>query len=65
MTALVTGLIDAFAHLWTDGGEQLPEKIISDHRNIVQAIADQDPDAAALYVTQHVSLCKSVTDSPM
>lgn len=64
MSALVTGLIDAFAHLWTDRGDQLPEKIIEDHRNIIQAIADQDPDAAALYVTQHVSLCKSVTDSP-
>ena len=62
MSALVTGLIDAFAHLWLDGDSQLPETIINDHRNIVQAIADQDPDAAALYVTQHVSLCKSVTD---
>lgn len=61
MSALVTGLIDAFAHLWTDGGEDLPETIISDHRNLVQAIADQDPDSAALYVTKHVDLCKRIT----
>lgn len=61
MSALVTGLIDAFAHLWTEGGDNVPETIINDHRNILQAIADQDPDAAALYVTQHVNLCKKIT----
>ena len=62
MSALVTGLIDAFANLWTDGGDDLPEIIIGHHRQIVQAIADQDPEQAALCVTQHVNACYSVTN---
>ena len=61
MSALVTGLIDAFANMWTDGGDDLPKVIIEHHRQIVQAIADKDPDQAALYVTQHVSACYRVT----
>jgi GntR family transcriptional repressor for pyruvate dehydrogenase complex len=56
MSALVTGLIDAFAHLWTEEHTNLPQTII------IQAIADKDPDAAAFHVTQHVNLCKTVTD---
>lgn len=62
MSALVTGLIDAFAHMWTEGRTNLPETIISHHRQIIQAIANKDPDTAAFYVTQHVDLCKTVTD---
>lgn len=62
MSVLVTGLIDAFANLWTDGGEGLPEKITHQHHQIVQAIADRDPDAAALYVTHHIDVCKKVTE---
>lgn len=62
MTALVTGLLDAFAHMWTEGRENLPETIIGHHRQIIQAIADKDPDVAALHVTQHINLCKKVTD---
>ena len=60
MSALVTGLLDAFADMWNEGRENLPNTIISHHRQIVQAIADKDPDSAALYVTQHVDLCKKV-----
>lgn len=60
MSALVTGLLDAFADMWTEGREDLPQVIIRHHRQIVQAIADRDPDSAALYVTQHVDLCKKV-----
>ena len=48
--------------LWTEGGEKLPETISSQHRQIVQAIADRDPDAAALYVTHHIDVCKKVTE---
>ena len=60
MSALVTGLLDAFADMWNEGRENLPNTIINHHRQIVQAIADKDPDSAALYVTQHVDLCKKV-----
>ncbi|MFK7802215.1 MAG: FadR/GntR family transcriptional regulator [Anaerolineae bacterium] len=62
MSVLVTGLIDAFANLWTEGQEDLPETITNQHRQIVQAIADRDPDAAALYVTHHIDVCKKVTE---
>ena len=62
MSVLVTGLINAFANMWVDGEHELPQVIVDQHRQIVQAIADRDPDAAVHCVTHHIDVCKKMTE---
>lgn len=59
MTVLISAFMDIFdivwARAWNNPEEdQLYEHFIEQHRLIVEAIAAQDPDAAASYMTQHI-----------
>ena len=58
MTVLISAFMEIFDSVWTNTGAaeeaQLFEHFIEQHRLIVEKIVDQDADAAALYMTQHI-----------
>lgn len=59
MKVLISALMNVFDVVWTkvwhDGTEErLFATFVEQHELILQAIIDQDPDTAALYMTQHI-----------